>query len=43
MVIAAFICFFLLIIGWFIAPSSSREQASESATKPTDMTATVAS
>jgi len=42
MVIAAFVCFLLLIVGWFIAPSSTKAQATESATKPTDMAGTVA-
>ncbi len=41
MVIVAFICFILLILGWFVAPSSTKELAPESTTKPTDMTATV--
>jgi len=41
MVIAAFVCFFLLIIGWFIAPSSTKAEAQETTTQPTDMAATV--
>ena len=40
MVIAAFVCFILLIVGWFIAPSSTK-QAPVSTAKPTDMAATV--
>lgn len=42
MVIAAFICFVLLIIGWFIAPSSSREMAPAAAVQPTDLAVSVA-
>ncbi len=41
MVIAAFICFILLILGWFIAPSSTKAVALESTTKPTDMAAII--
>jgi hypothetical protein len=41
MVIAAFVCFILLIVGWFIAPSSTKQGASEATAKPTDLKATV--
>lgn len=41
MVIAAFVCFILLIIGWFIAPSSTKAEAPKPTTKPIDMAATV--
>lgn len=41
MVIVAFICFVLLILGWFIAPSSTKEIAPVSTAKPTDMAAPV--
>lgn len=41
MVIAAFVCFFLLIGGWFMAPSSIKEQVAETPIKPTDMKVTV--
>lgn len=41
MVIAAFICFILLIIGWFMAPASGKVGVAESTVKATDLKVTV--